>query len=102
MNRILNEISPIVSTGHTLLVHRAVKLLCVRKDGLVVDDDGFDDLIDMSLTGNLVLSVWGGHEGGAKADGQIIGVHHILVAVLGQAVEHKIEKSGCSALSYCC
>lgn len=89
---------PIVSTGHTLLVHGAVQLLSVRKDGLVVDDDGFDDLIDMGLTGDLVLSVRGGHEGGSKADGQIIGVHHILIAVLGQAVRHKIGLSGHLAL----
>lgn len=60
----------------------------------MVDDDGFDDLIDMGLTGDLVLSVGGGHEGGPKADGQIIGVHHILIAVLGQAVRQKIEQSG--------
>lgn len=50
-----------------------------------MDDDGFDDLIDMGLAGDLVLSFWSGHEGGAKADGQIIGVHHIFIAVLGQA-----------------
>jgi len=51
----------------------------------VVDDDGFDDLIDMGLAGDLVLSFWSGHEGGAKADGQIIGVHHVFITVLGQA-----------------
>jgi len=51
----------------------------------VVDDDGFDDLIDMGLAGDLVLSFWSGHEGRAKADGQIIGVHHVFITVLGQA-----------------
>ena len=51
----------------------------------MVDDDGFDDLIDMGLAGDLVLSFWSGHEGGAKADGQIIGVHHVFITVLGQA-----------------
>lgn len=50
-----------------------------------MDDDGFDDLIDMGLAGDLVLGFWSGHEGGAKADGQIIRVHHIFIAVLGQA-----------------
>lgn len=50
-----------------------------------MDDDGFDDLIDMGLAGDLVLSFWSGHEGGAKADGQIIGVHHVFITVLGQA-----------------
>lgn len=55
------------------------------EDDLVVDDDGLDDLIDVRLDGYRVLSVGDGHQGGAKADGQVIGIHHVLITVLGQA-----------------
>lgn len=77
--------SPVVSPGHALLVDGPVQLLGVGEDGLVVDDDGLDDLVDVRLARHLVLDVGRGHEGGAEADGQVIGVHHVLIAVLGQA-----------------
>lgn len=50
-----------------------------------MDDDGLDDLIDVGLAGHLILAVWCGHECGAEAYGQVVWVHHVLVAVLGQA-----------------
>lgn len=52
------------------------------EDALVVDDDGFDDLIDMSLTGHRILPVWNVHQSGPKADGQVVGIHHVLITVL--------------------
>lgn len=60
----------------------------------MVDDDGLDDLVDVGLAGHLVLTVWSRHERGAEANGQIVRVHHVLIAVLGQAAGEgrKIEK----------
>ena len=51
----------------------------------MVDDDGFDYLVHMSLAGDLVLAVRCGHECGAKTYGQVVRVHHVLITVLGQA-----------------
>lgn len=48
----------------------------------MVDDDGLDDLVHVGLTGHGVLVIWDGHQCGAKANGQVVGVHHVLVAVL--------------------
>lgn len=50
-----------------------------------MNDDSLDDLIDVSLAGDLVLALRGGHERGAEADGQVVRIHHVLIAVLGQA-----------------
>lgn len=51
----------------------------------MVNDDGLDDLVDVGLAGHLVLAVRRRHECGAKAYGQVVRVHHVLVTVLGQA-----------------
>lgn len=77
--------SPIISSSHTLLIDGPIKFFGVGKNGLMMDDYGLDDLIDVSLAGDLVLAVWCGHECGAEADGQVVRVHHVLVTVLGQA-----------------
>ena len=55
-----------------------------REDDLGVDDDGLDDLVDLRLAEHGVLAVGDGHQGGPEADGDVGGVHHVLVAVLGQ------------------
>lgn len=55
----------------------------------MVDDDGLDDLVDVGLAGDLVQAVRCGHERGAVAYGQVVRVHHVLVAVLGQAGERR-------------
>lgn len=62
----------------------------------MVDDDGLDDLVDMSLAGDLVLAVRCGHECGAKAYGQVVWVHHVLITVLGKARE---MRKGCEQLT---
>lgn len=54
------------------------------EDDLTVDDDGLDDFVHVGLTGHRVLAVRDGHQSGAEADGQVVGIHHILIAVLGQ------------------
>lgn len=51
----------------------------------MVQDDRFDDLIHVRLTGHLVERVRRGQEGGAEHDGQVPSIHHVLVAVLGEA-----------------
>lgn len=53
----------------------------------MVDDDRFDQLVDMSLAGDLVVAVGDGHESGSEADSQVVWVHHVLLTVLGQAVD---------------
>lgn len=53
----------------------------------MVNNDSFDKLIDMGLAGDLVVAFWDRHESGAETDGQIVGVHHVLLTVLGQAVQ---------------
>lgn len=69
---------------HALLIHRPVQLPLGREDGLVVDDNCLDDLVNVGLAGHGVLLVWYWHERGTEANGQIVGVHHVLVTVLGQ------------------
>lgn len=58
----------------------------------MIQDDRLDDLVYVSLTRHLVESLWRGQEGGAEHDGQVPGIHHVLVAVLreagGQQPEH--------------
>lgn len=54
-----------------------------------MDDDGLDDLVDVRLAGDLVQQIWSGHQCRAKADGQVPGVHHVLVAVLRQTAGQK-------------
>lgn len=81
----MHHCSPIVSSSHTLLVDGPIQFFGVREDGLMVDDDGLYDLVDVGLAGDLVLAVWCGHERGAETYGQVVRVHHVLIAVLGQA-----------------
>lgn len=76
---------PIVSSSHTLLIDGSIQFLGIGEDSLMVDDDGLDDLVDMRLAGDLVLAVGCGHECGAETYGQVVRVHHIFIAVLGQA-----------------
>ena len=79
--------SPIVSSCHALLINGPIQFFGIREDGLVMDDDGLNDLVDVGLAGDLVLAVWCGHERGTKAYGQIVWVHHVFITVLGQTGE---------------
>lgn len=56
----------------------------------MVDDDGFDDFIDMRLAGYRVLPIRDVHEGGPEADGQVVGIHHVLITVLGKARREQV------------
>lgn len=57
----------------------------------MVDDDGFDDFIDMRLAGYRVLPIRDVHEGGPEADGQVVGIHHVLITVLGEARREQVR-----------
>lgn len=78
--------SPVLVSSHTLLINRPGQLLGVGEDVVVVQDHRFDDLIHVRLTGHLVQSVRRGQEGRAEHDGQVPSIHHVLIAVLGEAV----------------
>ena len=86
-------ISPVVSSGHAFLVDGPVKLFDVGEDGLVVDDDGLDDLVDLGLARHLVMELRRGHERRPEADGQVPRLHHVLIAVLGQAAEGRGQRA---------
>lgn len=51
----------------------------------MVDDDSFNEFVDMGLARNLVMTLWDRHQGRAKTDCQVVGVHHVFLAVLRQA-----------------
>lgn len=72
----------LLPSSHALLVDRSFQLPVAGEDALVVDDDGFDDLIDMGLAGHRILPVWNVHQSRPEADGQVVGIHHVLIAVL--------------------
>lgn len=57
----------------------------------MVDDDRLDDLVNVGLAGHGVLLIWYGHQRGTKANSQVVGVHHVLVAVLRKTAEREIE-----------
>lgn len=57
-----------------------------REDFLVVHDDGFDDLVDVSLVRDLVAVRWNRQKRWSKTDGEVVWVHHVFVRVLGQTV----------------
>lgn len=79
--------SPVLCTAHALLINGPFQLFGVREDGLIVDDDGLDDLVDVGLAGDLVQQIWSGHQRRPKAYGQVPGVHHVLVTVLRETAD---------------
>lgn len=58
----------LLPTGHALFVHRSVQLTLGRVDGLVVDDNGLNDLVNMRLARHGVLVIWYWHQCWPKAD----------------------------------
>lgn len=84
-NRRIVRHSPVLfPAGHALFIHRSVQLPLGWEDGLMVDDNCLNDLVNVGLAGHGVLVVWYWHQRRTKANGQIVGVHHVLVTVLGQ------------------
>lgn len=89
------ESSPVLlPSGHALLIDGPLQLPVAGEDALVVDDDGFDDLIDVGLAGHRILPVRNVHQRGPEADGQVVGIHHVLIAVLGQAAGTRVREGG--------
>lgn len=60
----------------------ALQVLWTWEDGVMVDDDGFNELVDVGLARDLVMALRDRHQCGTKTDGQVVGVHHVLLAVL--------------------
>ena len=75
-----------------------------RKNVFLVDDDSPDDLVDVWLELDLISISWNRQKSWTEADGQVVRVHHILVAELGQASKHSsrcIQSFNCpSVLGY--
>lgn len=90
----MHHCSPIVSSGHTLLIDGPLQFFGIRKDVLIVDDDGLDNLVDVGLAGDLVLGFWCGHKRGAETYCQVVRVHHVLITVLGHAEEGRVDVRG--------
>lgn len=61
----------------------------------MVNDDGLDDLIDVGLAGHWILPIWNVHQRGPEADGQVVGIHHVLIAVLRQAASTTVREPWC-------
>ena len=59
----------------------------------MMNDDGFDDFVDVCLAGHRVLPIRDVHEGGPEADGQVVGVHHVLVTILREATRKEVLTS---------
>lgn len=63
----------------------------------MVDNDCFYEFVDVGLARHLVVAFRDRHQGGTKTDGQVIGVHHVLLTVVRQAVQRAKGEwsSGC-------
>jgi hypothetical protein len=64
--------------GDVLFVHNALPV--VRENVLVEDDKVLDELVDEVLELDLVPVCGDRDQCGSEADGQVVGVHHVLVA----------------------
>ena len=78
-----SSVSPVLVSGHALLIDGPRQRRGVGEEVVVVQDDRLDDRINMRLAGHLVQGVGRGQQGGAEDDGQIPSIHHVLIAVLG-------------------
>ena len=73
---------PVVLRAPSSAVDGALQLPGVGEDVLVLDDDGFDQLVHVGLAGHLVVALRHRHQRGPEADGEVVGVHHVLLAEL--------------------
>lgn len=81
-------------TSHALLIHRSFQLTLAWEDGLMVNDNGLNDLINMGLAGHRVLFIWYWHQCGTEANSQVVGIHHVLITVL-----RKTGKTGTTSIT---
>ena len=70
---------------HALLIDGAGQLGRGREDPSRLDDEGLHQLVDTALQSHWVLPSRDGQQRRSKAHGQVVGVHHVLITVLGQA-----------------
>lgn len=82
--RVVGHSPVLFPASHALFIHRPVQLTLGWEDGLMVDDNCLNDLVNVGLAGHGVLVIWYWHQRRTKANGQIVGVHHVLVTVLRQ------------------
>lgn len=73
---------PVILRAPSSAVDGALQLPGVGEDILVLDDDGFDQLIHVRLAGHLVVALRHRHQRGPEADGEVVGVHHVLFTEL--------------------
>lgn len=83
--------SPEVVSSSRDGVDGTLQVLWSWENAVMVDDDRFNELIDAGLARDLVIAFWDRHQRGAETDGQVVGVHHVLLTVLGQA--GRLERS---------
>lgn len=82
--RVVGHSPVLFPASHALFIHWPVQLTLGWEDGLMVDDNCLNDLVNVGLAGHGVLVIWYWHQRRTKANGQIVGVHHVLVTVLRQ------------------
>ena len=68
-----------------LLIHRP--RAARREDVLVEDDEVLDQLVDEVLVDDLVPVRGDRHQGRSEADGQIVRIHHVLIAELEKCLD---------------
>lgn len=55
------------------------------EDAVVVNDDCLDELVDAVLILHLIPLGWYRHQRGTEANGQVVGVHHVVVGHFSKA-----------------
>lgn len=73
---------PVILCAPSSAVDGALQLPGAGEDILVLDDDGFDQLVHVRLAGHLVVALRHRHQRGPEADGEVVGVHHVLFTEL--------------------
>lgn len=72
----------LLSTSHALFIHRSLQFTLGWEDGLMVNDNGLNDLINVSLAGHGVLVIWYWHQCRTETNSQVVGIHHVFITVL--------------------
>ena len=70
---------------HAFLIHGSLYLGLAGEHALVLQDDALHQRVELRLQRDPVLVLSASQQTGAEAHGQVVGLHHVLVAVLGQA-----------------
>ena len=79
-------VSPVVLFQcHAFLIHGPLYLGLAGEHTLVLQDYALHQRVDLRLQRNHVLVRRPPQQTGAEAHGQVVGLHHVLVTVLGQA-----------------